>query len=129
MGLFRVSGGAGNIFFDVINLVVGVGLLYAAYFVPRNPHTPLAIIASFIPFTAAVVLPIRAVVSEVPVWQTILSQVVLWGTCVVSLFWLRRLLRANLLTFGSPFKLRHWLGRRSGLDRWLGRLRRKVARS
>ena len=129
MGLFRVSGGAGNIFFDVINLVVGVGLLYAAYFVPRNPHTPLAIITSFIPFTAAVVLPIRVVVSEVPVWQTILSQVVLWGTCVASLIWLRRLLRANLLTFGSPLRLRHWLGRRFGLDRWPGRLWRKAARS
>jgi ABC-2 type transport system permease protein len=111
MGLFRVSGGAGNMFFDTVNLVVGIGLLYAAYFVPRNPHAPLAIIASFIPFTASVVLPIRVVVSEVPTWQIILSQAILWGTSLAGLFWLRQLLRANLVAYGPPFSLRRWLKR------------------
>ncbi|MDX1524096.1 MAG: ABC transporter permease, partial [Anaerolineae bacterium] len=129
MGLFRVSGGAGNMFFDMINLLVGIGLLYAAYFVPRNPHTTVAVIATFFPFTASVVLPIRVVVSEVPVWQITLSQVSLWGTAVAGLFWLRRLLQTNLVAYGPPFKLRRWLGKSLRDGRVFARVKRMMVKS
>lgn len=36
LALFRVSGGAGSMLFNSINWVVGLGLLYAIYFVPRT---------------------------------------------------------------------------------------------
>ncbi len=109
LGLLRVSGGAGNLLFGVINSVVGLGLLYAAYFVPRSPHTPLAVAASLFPVTAPLVLLIRLVVTEVPAWQIWLSQALLWGTNAASLFWLRRLLQTNLVTYTPPFNLRRWL--------------------
>lgn len=109
MGMFRVSGGAGNMFFNVINMVVGIGLLYAAYFVPRNPHTPLAIGASLFPLTAPLVLPIRVVVSQVPRWQVIGGQVILWTTCALSLLLLRRLLRVNLVAYAPAFSLAGWI--------------------
>lgn len=109
MGLLRVSGGAGTLIFNWINVLVGVGLIYAAYFVPPNPHTLLAIGASFFPLTAPVVLPIRVVVSSVPLWQVILSQAILWTSCVGGLFLLRRLLKANLVAHGQPFKVWAWL--------------------
>ncbi len=125
MGLFRVSGGAGNLFFNTINMVVGIGLLYAAYFVPRNPHTPLAVAASLFPFTASLVLLIRVVVSEVPLWQIILSQVILWGTNIASLFWLRRLLQTNLVAYGPPFSLRRWVKQRLSVSR-LGNVKRET---
>jgi ABC-2 type transport system permease protein len=112
MGLLRVSGGAGNLLFATINSVVGISLIYAAYFIPRNPDTPLAVATTLFPVTAPLVLLIRVVVSEVPAWQIILSQVLLWGTNVLGLFWLRRLLKVNLVANTTPFSMRAWLRER-----------------
>jgi len=112
MGLLRVSGGAGNLLFSTINSVVGISLIYAAYFIPRNPDSLMAVVTSLIPVTAPLVLLIRVVVSDVPTWQIILSQIFLWGTNVLGLFWLRWLLKANLVANSTPFRLRDWLNER-----------------
>lgn len=109
MGLLRVSGGAGNLLFSTINGVVGISLIYAAYFVPRNPNTPLAVAASLFPLTSPLVLLIRVVVSQVPPWQIGLSLLFLWGTNVLGVFWLRHLLRANLIANRNSFNMRDWL--------------------
>ena len=109
LGLLRVSGGAGSLLFSTFNSIMGLGLLYAAYFVPRNLHTPVAIAASLFPLTAPLVLLVRVVVSEVPLWQIGLSQTLLWGSSIAGVFWLRRLLRANLVASATPFSLRYWL--------------------
>lgn len=112
LGMFRVSGGAGSQFFNTTNWVVGIGLIYAVYFVPRNPHSPLAIAASFFPITAPIVLLIRVVVTEVPRWQIIVTYLCLWGTILASVVWLRWLLKTNLVTYAPPFSLRRWLRKR-----------------
>jgi ABC-2 type transport system permease protein len=109
LGLLRVSGGAGNVLFNTINAVVGISLIYAAYFVPRNPDSVLAVAASLFPLTAPLVMLIRVVVSEVPAWQIAASMILLWGTNLLGLFWLRRLLKANLVAGSTGFELRHWL--------------------
>lgn len=109
LGLLRVSGGAGSLLFSTFNSLVGLGLIYAAYFVPRNPHTPVAIAASLFPLTAPLVLLVRVVVSEVPLWQIGLSQILLWGSSLAGVFWLRRLLQANLIASTTRFELRRWL--------------------
>jgi ABC-2 type transport system permease protein len=109
LGLVRISGGAGSMLFSTVNAVVGLALLYATYFVPRNPHTLLAVAASLCPLTAPVVLLVRVVVTEVPAWQVTLSQILLWGSSIASLFWLRRLLQTNLVAHSTPFSLRLWL--------------------
>ena len=109
MGLLRVSGGAGNLLFSTINSVVGISLIYAAYFIPRNPDTPTAVIASLVPITAPLVLLIRVVVSDVPTWQIFLSQIFLWGTNILGVFWLRKLLKANLVANSTSFKLQDWM--------------------
>jgi ABC-2 type transport system permease protein len=117
MGLLRVSGGAGNLLFSTINGIVGISLIYAAYFVPRNPDTPLAVVASLFPLTSPLVLPIRVVVSQVPPWQIGLSLLFLWGTNLLGVFWLRNLLRANLIANKNPFNMRDWLrGKRRHLQ-------------
>lgn len=109
LGLVRISGGAGSMLFSTINAIVGLALVYATYFLPRNPNTPLAVAASLFPLTAPVVLLVRVVVTEVPAWQTGLSQILLWSSSLASLFWLRRLLRTNLVANSTPFSLRFWL--------------------
>ncbi|MCB0155549.1 MAG: ABC transporter permease [Anaerolineae bacterium] len=129
LALFRVSGGAGSMLFNTVNWVVGLGLLYAIYFVPRNPDAPLAVIGSLVPVTASIILLIRVVVSEVPLWQIIAAQISLWGTIALSIFWLRWLLKANLVANATPFNLREWLRNRSTrLKKWkAGRLEGRKA--
>jgi ABC-2 type transport system permease protein len=117
MGLLKVSGGAGMQLFGLINLMSGFGLLYATYFIPRNPHTWLAVSASLFPITSPIVLLIRVVVSEVPQWQIIVAQILLWLTNLGVLFWLHRLLRANLVAYRGPFRLRVWLGEKLSMRR------------
>jgi ABC-2 type transport system permease protein len=109
LALFRVSSGSGSMLFNTINWVVGLGLIYAIYFVPRTPHAPLAVAASIFPITASIVLMIRVVVTEVPLWQIILAQLSLWGTIGASIFWLRWLLQRNLVASGTSFNWRAWL--------------------
>jgi len=115
MGLLKVSGGAGNLLFSTINSVVGISLIYAAYFVPRNPDTPLAIFASLFPLTSPLVLLIRVVVSEVPQWQIVFGLMLLWGTNLLGIFWLRRLLKANLVANTATFSFRQWLKSQPGI--------------
>lgn len=111
LGLLKVSGGAGSLFYSSFGYLAGLSLIYAAYFVPRNPNSLLAVAASLFPLTAPLVLLVRVVVSEVPAWQVALSQILLWGSSLALLLWLRRLLRANLFA-STPFELRRWVRQR-----------------
>jgi ABC-2 type transport system permease protein len=95
--------------FSMMNMVSGFGLIYATYFIPRNPHTMLAIASSIFPLTSPMVLMIRLVVSEVPTWQIILAQLLLWLTNLLAIFFLFRLLKSNLVAYKPPFILRTWL--------------------
>ncbi len=110
-GMMRVSGGAGPQLFNTFSLATGLALIYAAYFLPRNPDTPLAIVTSLIPLTAPIVLLVRIVASEVPAWQIIWSQLLLWGSGIVGLWGLRYLLRANMVSYAARFQTRQWLKR------------------
>jgi ABC-2 type transport system permease protein len=109
IGLLHVNSGSGPLFFNTLNWVAGLGWLYAIALVPRSPHTPLALAASLFPLTSPIVLMIRLIVAEVPGWQIVLSQGLLWGTNIACLFWLRYLLTTNLVASTSRFRLLPWL--------------------
>jgi ABC-2 type transport system permease protein len=94
---------------NTFSLATGLALIYAAYFLPRSPDTQLAVAASLFPLTSPIVLLIRIVASEVPDWQIILSQVLLWGTAVLGLWGLRFLLRLNFVAYAPRFEIRRWL--------------------
>jgi ABC-2 type transport system permease protein len=110
-GMMRVSGGAGPQLFNTFSLATGLALVYAAYFLPRSPDTPLAIATSLIPLTSPIVLLVRIVASEVPSWQIILSQILLWGSSILGLWGLRYLLRMNMVSYAARFEMRRWLKR------------------
>jgi ABC-2 type transport system permease protein len=110
-GMMRVSGGAGPQLFNTFSLATGLALVYAAYFLPRSPDTPLAVATSLIPLTSPIVLLVRIVASEVPSWQIILSQILLWGSSILGLWGLRYLLRMNMVSYAARFEMRRWLKR------------------
>lgn len=108
-GLLRISGGAGPQIFALLEWAGGLGMLYAMYFLPRNPDSWLAVAGSLFPITAPLVLLIRLVTSEVPAWQIVLSQGFLWGAVVLGVLSLGRLLKRNLVSYAPKFKLFGWV--------------------
>jgi ABC-2 type transport system permease protein len=103
--------------FNTLNWVVGIGWLYAIALIPPNPNTPLAVITSLFPLTAPNVLLLRLAVTDVPLWQLIASQVLIWGSCIATLYWLRYLLQTNLVAYAPRFRLRDWLRSRLAFSR------------
>ncbi|NUM47571.1 MAG: ABC transporter permease [Anaerolineales bacterium] len=108
-GLLRISGGAGPQIFGLLEWVGGLGMLYASYFLPRNPDSTLAVVGSLFPLTSPLVLLIRLVASEVPTWQIVASQVLLWGAVIFGLGALGGLLKRNLVSYAPKFKLIAWV--------------------
>ncbi len=115
-GMMRISGGAGPQLFNTLSLATGIALVYAVYFLPRNPDTPFAVAASIFPFTSPIVLLVRIVASEVPPWQISVSQLIIWLTCLIGLWGLRQLLQANLVAHADRFQLMKWLKIRNKKD-------------
>lgn len=107
-GMLRVSGGAGPQLFNALSWVAGIALIYAAYFVPLNPHAPLAVASSMFPITAPIVMLIRSIASDVPSWQVWLSLAILWSVNAAGVVLLRRLLQRNLVAYAPRFNVRAW---------------------
>ena len=84
---------------------------YAGFGSMRNPDGPLALWCSLIPFTSPIVMMIR-LPYDVPVWQQILSLVILFAT-FGGITWLSaKIYRVGILMYGkkpSWRELRRWI--------------------
>ena len=84
---------------------------YAGFGSMRNPDGPLALWCSLIPFTSPIVMMIR-LPYDVPVWQQILSLVLLFAT-FGGITWLSaKIYRVGILMYGkkpSWRELRRWI--------------------
>lgn len=66
-----------------------------------NPDSGVALAGSMIPFTSPLIMPARAVVAEVPVWQIALSFLLLMGT-VAAVIWLgAKIYRIGIFSTGK----------------------------
>ncbi|MCA9980803.1 MAG: ABC transporter permease [Anaerolineales bacterium] len=119
-GLLRISGGAGPQVANLLGWLGMIGLIYAITLLPDNPDTPLAVAASLIPFVSPIALPMRLVFTEVPLWQTAVSALLLWGSSVYGVWLLSRLVQRNLVGYADRFKLWQWV-REKWRGLWLSR--------
>ena len=81
----------------------------------NDPNGILAIVLSLFPFTAPVAMMLRLSAITVPIWQTILSAVLLAATAVLVVRAVARMFHAQSLLSGQPFS------RKLFLDALLGR--------
>ncbi len=116
-GILRVSGGAGPQLLGVVNWLTMLALAYAATFVPLNPDTSAAVTTSLFPLTSPIVMLTRVVASDVPTWQIVLSQILLWGSIFLLLLWLGWLMRRNMLANAPRFALFKWMWSRLRFSR------------
>jgi ABC-2 type transport system permease protein len=76
----------------------------------QNPNGALAVGFSFFPLTAPVVLPLRAVFTTVPIWQMVLSTMLVY-ICAGGSIWLAgRAFRMGMLRYGKPLSMRELFG-------------------
>lgn len=85
-------------------------LLIPGYFVSftaiENPDGLAAVIGSLVPFSAPVVMPVRAASGAVPLWQVALSVVLVLATTALMIRIGGRVYRGAVLSIGAKVKIR-----------------------
>jgi ABC-2 type transport system permease protein len=90
-------------FFILLPLIAPMYLNTALLY---DPNGPLAVALSLFPFTAPVVMVMRVTATDVPLWQIVLSALLLAATVFVVIKLVARLFRAQSLLSGSKPGLR-----------------------
>ena len=78
----------------------------------EKPNSPLSIFFSLFPFTAPVSLPMRAALSNVPVWQVIFTVALLFIFAIAALWIAGRAFRLGMLRYGKKLSLKDILTQR-----------------
>ena len=83
--------------------------IYTSAVFIKNPHTPLAVTLSLLPFTALMTIGMRNLFTIVPGWQVLVS-VIVQTVCVLGGLWLAgRALQVGILQYGQRLNLRKLL--------------------
>lgn len=81
----------------------------------EQPHSPLAVALSLIPFTAPITMIVRVVQGGVPAWQIVASVAIMAVSVPLLLGLVARLFRAQTLLSSEPFSPRRaWAALREG---------------
>ena len=89
-------------------IIIFVFALYAGMFSIENPDGPLALWCSFIPFTLPVVMMVR-IPFGIPLWQVILSLLLLYGTSALIIWLSARIYRVGILMYGKKPDIKEML--------------------
>jgi ABC-2 type transport system permease protein len=71
----------------------------------QDPHGIVSTLLSIFPFTAPVVMIMRVTIGNVPIWQLLLTVVLMMGTVVLIIRSVARMFRAQTLLSGQPFSM------------------------
>jgi ABC-2 type transport system permease protein len=82
----------------MLPLLAGYGIAFSSI---DNPDNVAAVIGTFVPFTSPVLLPFRTALSDVPMWQAVVSLLILAGSIVVMVKVAGRIYRYSLLRTGT----------------------------
>lgn len=66
-----------------------------------NPESPAVLWCSLIPFTSPIVMMVRVAMGSAPVWQLLLSMVLLIGTFIFTTWLAGRIYRTGILMYGK----------------------------
>ena len=70
-----------------------------------TPNGPIAVGMSLFPLTAPISLPMRAIFTDIPAWQIVVSIGLLWVLAVFSLWLAGRVFRIGMLQYGKRLSL------------------------
>ena len=81
-------------------MVLMVFSLYAGIYSMNNPDGPLAFWCSMIPLTSPIVMMVR-LPFDVPLWQLLLSIVILFSTAILTVWFSGKIYRVGILMYGK----------------------------
>lgn len=76
------------------------------YFFIASPNSPLVVALSLIPLTSPLSIIIRWAIVDIPVWQMLVSWVLLAAAAAFSVFLVGRLTRVGMLRYGQKLTMR-----------------------
>ncbi len=76
-----------------------------SFLIFMGPDSPLSVAMSLIPFTSPITILIRSTLTEIPLWQYIVSWLLLAATAVFSVYLVSRVLRIGMLRYGQRLSL------------------------
>ena len=88
--------------FAIIPLTVG---MYGSMTIMNNPDGPMAFWLSMIPFTSPVAMVAR-IPFGVPVWQIVVSLLLLLGTTILTIYLAGKIYRIGILLYGNKASMK-----------------------
>jgi ABC-2 type transport system permease protein len=70
-------------------------------FVVETPDSTLSLVLSLVPFFSPILMPLRMTAASVPLWQTLLSFVLLVGGFVITIWIASRIYRIGIFMYGK----------------------------
>lgn len=67
----------------------------------ESPNAPLSVVLSLIPFFSPILMMVRIAITDVPLWQILLSYVLLMATFIASIWISARIYRVGVLMYGK----------------------------
>lgn len=77
-----------------------------AMFILKNPAAPLPVFLTLFPTTSFLTISLRWGLGTVPVWQIVVSWVLLVATLIFTVWAAARIFRAGMLRYGQPLSLK-----------------------
>jgi ABC-2 type transport system permease protein len=101
----------------ILNLMFSAPFFFVALII-ANPNSPVLVALTLFPTTAFVMIVMRWSLALVPLWQMVLSWVLLIISAGLSVWAAARILRVGMLSYGQRLSLRAvWRAVRAGVER------------
>jgi ABC-2 type transport system permease protein len=79
---------------------------FIAFYGMMSPETPLLTVASFIPFVSPMAMFVRISMTEVPIWQIVVSVALMFATIWGTGWLAAKIYRIGILMYGKPPKIK-----------------------
>lgn len=79
---------------------------FIAFYGMMSPETPLLTVASFIPFVSPMAMFVRIAMTEVPIWQIVVSVALMFATIWGTGWLAAKIYRIGILMYGKPPKIK-----------------------
>ena len=83
-----------------------VSFMIAIFGMSSNSNNIVMKVASYIPFTSGNAMFVRVAMGSVPIWEVIVSGVILAASCVIAGVLAAKIFRYGTLHYGNPIKLK-----------------------
>jgi ABC-2 type transport system permease protein len=101
---------------SIVSLIAAAPMLLSMTFF-NNANGPVPTTLSLVPFTSPIAMVLRLAFADVPLWQTLISIVLLIVSSILIVWIAAHIFRVGLLMYGRRMSLRTlWATLRTGLD-------------